>query len=236
MAEAKKQKLGDMLIDAGLIDDFQLRSALSHQRNWGGKLGTILIDLAFVREDELARVISEKLSIPYVNLFEPEVPEAVFKLIKPDVAKKYVVMPVRQEGKALVLAMLDPLDMEAIDDIRFITGLAIRPALALESEILDAIRKYYDRENVVRKQLQSPLYQRATTGGKMEIIRGSDLNMSKNLAVDESSPILSKADTAQQSLLDTRIRIDSLITLLIEKKLISRDELVSMIYQKKMGL
>ena len=84
MAEAKK--LGDMLKDAGLIDDFQLQTALSHQRNWGGKLGAILIELAFVKENDVSRLVAQKLHIPYVNLFEPEVSPEVIKLIKPETA------------------------------------------------------------------------------------------------------------------------------------------------------
>jgi type IV pilus assembly protein PilB len=235
MAETKK--LGDMLKEAGLIDDFQLESALSHQRNWGGKLGSIFIELEFVREEDLARVIAEKLRTPYVSLFEPEIPESVIKLIKPEIAKKYHVVPAKRDKSTLTLAMSDPLDIEAIDGIRFITGLNIKPSLALESEIRDAIKKYYDGEEVVRKQTRTPFYQRAhSTGGKMEIIRGSDLNAKKTASSDAASPILSKEESVQQALLDTKIRIEALTTLLVEKGLISRDELVSMIYQKKMGL
>jgi type II secretion system (T2SS) protein E len=235
MAEAKK--IGDMLKEAGLIDEFQLQSALSHQRNWGGKLGHILIELEFVREEELARVIAEKLKIPYVNLFEPEVPEAVLKLVKPEIAKKYHVVPAKKDKGMLVLAMVDPLDIEAIDTIRFATGLNIKPTLALESEIRDAIRKYYDGEEIVRKQPKVPFYQRThSTGGKMELIRGSDLNMPKLEVGGAHSPILSKEDSVNQALQDSRMRLDALSTLLIEKGIITREELVSMIYQKKMGL
>lgn len=236
MAEVKK-KLGDMLKDAGILDDFQLQTALAHQRNWGGKLGAILIEMDFVKEEQLARVISDKLRIPYVKLFEPEVPEAVVKLIKPEIAKKYQVMPVKKEGGALVLAMLDPLDIEAMDEIRFITGLSIKPSLALDSEIKDAIRKYYDGEAVDRKQTETPFYHRQQgSGGKMEVIHGSDLNMPKAFTSDASSPVLSREDTAQQSLEDNRQRLDALIALLIEKELITREELISMIYHKKIGL
>ena len=234
MAEVKK--LGDMLKEAGLIDDFQLETALSHQRNWGGKLGAVLIELAFVKEEDVSRVIAQKFQIPYVNLFEPEVPQGVIKLIKPETAKKYHVLPVKKEGVSLILAMLDPLDIEAMDEIRFITGLTIKPSLALESEIRDAIRKYYDGETVVRKQEQSPFQPGASSGGKMELIRGSDLSMEKVSASEASSSTLSSDDTTKQSLEDYRMRLDAIINLLIEKKLISREELVSMIYQKKMGL
>ena len=235
MAEAKK--LGDMLKEAGLIDDFQLQSALSHQRSWGGKLGAIFLELEFVREEEVARVIAEKLRIPYVNLFEPEIPEAVIRLIKPEIAKKYQVMPAKKEGGALLLAMSDPLDIQAIDAIRFATGLNIKPSLAMTSEIGDAIKHYYDKEEVTRKKGLNPFIQRGSSSdGKMEIIRGSDLNMPKAAESDASSAILSKDDNAQQSMTDDRMRIDALISLLIEKGLITREELAKMILQKKMGL
>jgi Type II secretion system (T2SS), protein E, N-terminal domain len=236
MVEVKK-KLGDMLKDVGIIDDFQLQTALSHQRSWGGKLGAILIDLDFVKEEQLAKVISDKLQIPYVNLFEPEVPQAVIKLIKPEIAKKYQAVPAKKEGGVLLLAMLNPLDIEAMDEIRFITGLTIKPSLALKSEIKDAIRKYYDGEDVVRKQAATPFYHREhDSGGKMEVIHGSDLSMPKALTSDASSPILTREDNAQQSLDDNRLRLDALISLLIDKELITREELMSMIFHKKMGV
>jgi hypothetical protein len=230
------KKLGDMLKEARLIDDFQLQSALSHQRNWGGKLGNILIELEFVREEDLARVMSEILRIPYINLFEPAIPEAVLKLIKGDIAKKHHVVPVRKEGSTLTLAMFDPLDIEAMDEIRFITGLSIKPSLAMGSEIRDAIRKYYDGEEVDRRHAKELYHQPTQAVGKMEIIRGSDLIMPKTAASEVESSLLSKEDSAQQTLADTRVRLDSLISVLIEKKLITRDELATMIYQKKMGL
>jgi hypothetical protein len=232
------KKLGDMLKEAGLIDDFQLESALSHQRNWGGKLGAILIELEFVREDEIARVISEKLRTPYINLFESEIPAEIIGLIKADVAKKFHVVPVKKDKTTLTLAMSDPLDIEAIDAIRFVTNLNIKPMLAMESEIRDAIKKYYEGEDIFRKPPTAPLYHQAhSSGGKMEIIRGSDLNMPKGPQMnDDSSPILSKEESMNQAFLDNKIRIDALIALLIEKEFITREELFNMIYQKKLGL
>jgi hypothetical protein len=227
---AEKKKLGDFLKEAGLIDDFQLQTALSHQRNWGGKLGSILVELEFVREEELARVIAEKMRIPYENLFEPELPAASIALIKADVAKKYGVMPVRKEGNSIVIAMSDPLDIEAIDDLRFSTGFVVKPALALESEIKDAIRKYYDGEELVRKPKPAVPFGKT---GKMEIIFGSDLMTNSSevqvapTAQDEASRLGSQED---------RLRLDALITLLIEKNIINREDLVKMIYQKKIGL
>lgn len=233
---AETRKLGDILKEAGLIDDFQLQSALGQQRNWGGKLGSILIDLEFIREEDLARVMSEILRIPYVNLFEPEISDAVIKMIKAEVAKKYQVVPVKKEGGALVLAMFDPLDLEAIDEIRFITGLNIKPSLAMKSEIRDAISKYYDGEQIDRTHAKSLYRQPVKASGKMELIRGSDLMMPKTEETDESSPLLSRDATAQLTLADMSVRLDALISVLTEKGTITRDELVKMIYQKKIGL
>jgi hypothetical protein len=226
---AEKKKLGDFLKEAGLIDDFQLQTALSHQRNWGGKLGSILVELEFIREEELARVIAEKMGIPYVNLFDPEIPAASVSLIKVDVAKKYGVVPVRKEGSSIVIAMSDPMDMEAIDDLRFCTGLMVKPALALESEIKDAIRKYYDGEDVVRKP-KEVLFVKT---GKMETIFGSDL-MTSSREAQVATATQDKA--SRQGSPDDHLRLDALITLLIEKKIINREDLVKMIYQKKIGL
>ena len=233
---AETRKLGDILKEAGLIDDFQLQSALSQQRNWGGKLGAILLELEFVREEDLARVMAEILRIPYVNLFEPEIAESVIRMIKAEIAKKYQVVPVKKEGGALFLAMFDPLDLEAIDEIRFITGLNIKPTLAMKSEIKDAIRKYYDGEQIDRTHAKSLYHHPTKASGKMELIRGSDLMMPKSEEADESSALMSRDATAQMTMADMSVRLDALSSVLIEKGIITRDELVKMIYQKKIGL
>ncbi len=234
MAETKK--IGELLKEAGYIDDFQLETALSHQRNWGGKLGSVLIELEFITEENVARVIAEKLHTPYHSLFDPEIPQAVIKTLKADIAKKYQVVPVKKSKGELVIAMSDPLDIDAIDAIRFATGLNVKPSLALESEIRDAIKKYYDGEQVVRKEFKKPFHQRKSSEEKMEIIRGSDLKMPKLAEPDPQSPILPKEDTEQQSLADLKLKLDALISVLIEDGVITREKFVSMVYQKKIGL
>jgi len=232
------KKLGDILKEAGLIDDFQLQSSLAFQRNWGGKLGSILIELEFIKEEELALIISKKLGIPYIDPFDPEISESVIKLIKPVVAKKYQVLPARKEKGVLVLVMSDPLDIESIDEIRFITGLTVKPALALESEVRDAIRKYYDHEEFIRKKSTgSPFHPRGrSASGKMEIIRGSGLNIQNVEPGNAASPLPLKPNDLYLEAQDIKIRLNSLLALLIEKGLIAREELVTMIYQKKTGL
>lgn len=227
---AERKKLGDLLKEAGLIDDFQLEAALSHQRNWGGKLGAIMVELEFVREEDIARVIAEKLHIPYANLFDPEIPAEIIAIIKPEIAKKFGVMPVGKEGKSLVLALSDPMDFDIIDNIRFNTGMAIKPVLSMASEIKDAIRKYYDNEPVTRKDV--PTFRDAEhAAGKMEIVR----EIPDITTTEWNQQFQQQQDMQQlrQDVSNQKIVLDALTSLLIERGLILRNELAKIIDQKK---
>lgn len=229
----ERKKLGDLLKEAGVIDDFQLEAALSHQRNWGGKLGTIVVELEFAREEDIANVIAEKLNIPYQNLFEPELPADVTKLLKGDMAKKFGVMPVRKDAHGLVLAMSDPMDIETMDNIRFITNLNIQPVLAMASEIKDAIRKYYDGEPVSRTE-QVSFREAAQKSEKLEIVR--EIPDIASAEYNQSFQQQEDAKKVLQDLKHQKVILESLITLLLEKKIISRDELAKLIEQKKLGI
>jgi len=223
---AERKKVGDLLKEAGLIDDFQLEAALSHQRNWGGKLGSILVELEFAREEDIARVIAEKLNIPYQNLFDPESPDDMVKVLKGDMAKKFGVMPVRKEANSLVLAMSDPMDIETMDNVRFITGLNIKPVLAMASEIRDAIRKYYDGEPVTRAE-KFTFRESAKKSNKLEIVRE---------VPDISATEFNQQFQQQQDVSNQKVILDALVALLMEKEFFTRDELAKMIEQKKLGL
>jgi len=229
---AEQKKLGDLLKEAGLIDDFQLEAALSHQRNWGGKLGSIIVELEFAREGDIARVISEKMGVPYIDLFEPELSPDIFKVLKADMAKKFGVVPVRKEANTLVLAMSDPLDIETMDNVRFITGFSIKPVLAMTSEIKDAIRKYYDGEPVTR-QSRASFRESATQASKLELAR----EMPDSFTTEWNQQYQQQdVQSFRQDLATQKIVIEALTTLLIEKEFFTRDELVKRIEQKKPGL
>ena len=94
MAEKIGEKLGDLLVKAGLIDEIQLQSALGHQRKWGGKLGKCLVDLGFIEEVELLKFLSEKSKIQAVDLSQSHIPDQAFSMVPEAVAKKYGVVPV----------------------------------------------------------------------------------------------------------------------------------------------
>jgi type IV pilus assembly protein PilB len=230
---AERKKLGILLKEAGLIDEYQLAAALSHQHNWGGKLGSIIVDLEFAREEDIARIISETMGVPYVNLFEPEISPDVIRLLKADIAKKFDVIPVKKEStNTLVLAMSDPFDIATMDNIRFVTGLTIKPVLSMASEIKDAIRKYYDGETVIRKDA-AWFRDTAKLATQLEIVREvpSIATTERNQQAQQQDP-----QSVQQEIATQKTVLDALISILIEKDIITRGEIAKFIEQKKLGL
>jgi len=224
----ERKKLGTLLMEAGLIDEYQLAAALSHQHNWGGKLGSIIIELGFAREEDIARIISEKMRVPYVDLFEPEIPLDVIKILKAEIAKKYGVIPVKKEANTLTLAMSDPLDIETMDIIRFVTDLTIKPVLSMASEIKDAIRKYYDGEKLIRKDAEWLRYT-AKLATPMDIVR--EVPGIGATEQNQQSP-----QSVQQEIATLKMVQEALVALFIEKGFITRDEIEKFIEQKMLGL
>lgn len=229
VAMAERKRLGDILKEAGKIDEFQLQSALSHQRNWKGKLGAILVELGFIKESELSLVLSEKLRIPRVDLFDPEVPSGTIDLLKPDIVKKLNAIPVKVEGRVLTVAISDPMDMEALDEVRFITGLAVKPALAMDSEIRDAIKKYYDHEQVTHREAPTIHEKFAAGPANMEIMRDNpDMGRAAIAEGQQAAAVRQEPATA-------RDLMEALITLLVGKGLMTREELAETLRHRKNG-
>src|SRR5262245_21762805 len=136
-------KLGEMLIKARLINQEQLNKALEAQKVNGGKLGYNLVKLGFVKEDDITQLLSQQYGVPAVNLRNVQVDEAVVKLIPSEVAQKYLIMPVQRMVSTLTIAMVDPTNVFAMDDIKFMTGYNVEPVVASEVAIKDGIDKYY---------------------------------------------------------------------------------------------
>src|SRR5436309_11631975 len=136
-------KIGEMLLKAGYISQEQLHEALEHQKRNGGKLGYNLVKMGFVREDDITDLLSEQYGVPSINLRHFEIDEAVIKLIPTDVAQKYLVVPVNRTGATLTIAMVDPTNVFAMDDIKFMTGYNVEPVVASEIAIREAIDHYY---------------------------------------------------------------------------------------------
>ncbi len=136
-------KLGEMLIKAGLINQDQLDKTLEYQKVNGGKLGYNLVKLGIVLEEDITRLLSQQYGVPSISIKDMEIDEAVVRLIPSEVAQKYLIMPVRRKGATLTLAMVDPTNVFAMDDIKFMTGYNVDPVVASEITIKDAIDKYY---------------------------------------------------------------------------------------------
>ncbi len=136
-------KLGEILVRENLISPQHLREALDYQREHGGRLGYNLVKLGLVSDDMITAVLSRQYGIPSVNLDLFQIDEHVLQLIPQEVAQKYSVLPLSRVGASLTLAMVDPTNVFAMDDIKFMTGLNVEPVVVAEASIQQAIAKYY---------------------------------------------------------------------------------------------
>ena len=136
-------KLGEILVRENLISPQHLREALDYQREHGGRLGFNLVKLGLVSDDMITAVLSRQYGIPSVNLDLFHIEEPVLRLIPREVAQKYSVLPLSRVGATLTLAMVDPTNVFAMDDIKFMTGLNVEPVVVAEASIQQAIAKYY---------------------------------------------------------------------------------------------
>jgi len=136
-------RLGAMLVSSGLITDEQLKKALASQKTEGGRLGSILVKLGFIQEDKLMTFLSKQYGVPYVDLNKFEINPAVIKHIPADVAQKYRIMPINRTGSTITIAMVDPSNIFAIDDIKFMTGYNVEAVVATEGAIVESIKKNY---------------------------------------------------------------------------------------------
>jgi type IV pilus assembly protein PilB len=136
-------KLGEILVRENLITAQQLRETLDYQRANGGRLGSNLVRLGYVSDDVVTAVLSRQYGVPSINLDLFQIEKEVIKLISEDVALKYSVLPISKVGATLTLAMADPTNVFAMDDIKFMTGLNVEPVIASETSIQTAIAKYY---------------------------------------------------------------------------------------------
>ena len=142
-AKGMSGKLGEILIRDNLITPEQLKQALEHQKTSGGRLGSSLVKLGFVGDEEITAVLSRQYGVPSINLAYFEIDPAVTKLIPMETAMKYSVLALSRVGSSLTVAMVDPTNVFAMDDIKFMTGFNVEPVVASESAILDAIKKNY---------------------------------------------------------------------------------------------
>jgi type IV pilus assembly protein PilB len=136
-------KLGELLLKESMVSPQQLQEAVSHQKLNGGKLGKAFVALGFVKDEEITSLLSRQYGVPSINLDHFEVDPAIIKIIPAETARKYQVLPLSRSGATLTIAMADPTNVFAMDDIKFMTGYNVEPVVASESALDDAIDRYY---------------------------------------------------------------------------------------------
>jgi type IV pilus assembly protein PilB len=148
-------RLGEMLVKSKLITEEQLKKALSQQSTGGGRLGSNLVKLGYISEEDITSFLSKQFGVPSINLAHFEIDASVIKLVPAETAQKHMVIPINRKGNALTVAMADPSNVFAIDDIRFLCGFKVEPVVAAESSIRNAINKHYDSAGAVQEIMKN---------------------------------------------------------------------------------
>src|SRR5215467_9553132 len=136
-------RIGELLLKEKRISPAQLQEALNYQKTNGGKLGFNLVKLGFVKDEEITALLSKQYGVPSINLSQFEIDPAIVKLIPAETAQKYQIVPLSRAGATLTIAMTDPTNVFAMDDIKFMRGYNVEPVVASETAVSDAITRYY---------------------------------------------------------------------------------------------
>jgi type IV pilus assembly protein PilB len=185
-------KLGELLLKENLVSPQQLQEALNHQKMSGGKLGKAFVSLGFVKDEQITTLLSRQYGVPSINLDHFEVDPAIIKIIPAETARKYQVLPLSRSGATLTIAMADPTNVFAMDDIKFMTGYNVEPVVASESALEDAIEKYYGstRSLELRRETAPPGGGFSGGGANLkEVMEGPTLSVDDMAAIGGLSEI-----------------------------------------------
>jgi type IV pilus assembly protein PilB len=159
LAKPEKKRLGDILVEFKVITETQLQDALKVQKETGVRLGQALIQLGIVTEQRMNEVLEFQLGIPQVALHKYRLDPKVVKLISGELARRHKIVPVERRGNKIRLAMMDPLNLVAIDDVQLQTGMEVEPVIASEREIDQVISRYFGLTDSVKQAFGSQLHQ-----------------------------------------------------------------------------
>jgi type IV pilus assembly protein PilB len=136
-------RIGELLLKEKLITPEQLQQALAQQKSNGGKLGFNLVKMGFVKDEQITALLSKQYGVPSINLAQFKIDPTIVKLVPTETARKYQIIPLSRSGSTLTIAMTDPTNVFAMDDIKFMTGYTVEPVVASEVAITEAVEKYY---------------------------------------------------------------------------------------------
>jgi type IV pilus assembly protein PilB len=183
-------RLGELLTKASLITQDQLKEALKVQKETAGKLGETLIKLGFVSEEDITECLSQQFGVPSINLAHFEIDANVIKLIPADVARKYNILPVNKTGATITIAMADPTNVFAMDDIKFMTGYNVEPVVASELGIKAAIDNYYGTTSALELKRVMEDLQSSETADLEVLEEDEDLDVATLAAESEEAPVV----------------------------------------------
>ena len=138
-----KKRLCDVLLEQRLITEEQLRECINLQRQSGSNLASVLVEKGYLDEEDLVVTLSEQLGIPHIRVAHYSIPQEVLDEVPETLARQYQMLPVSVTGDVLTLAMSDPLNIMALDDLRMLTSYEIEPVVAVQSELIETIEKHY---------------------------------------------------------------------------------------------
>src|SRR5438093_1241660 len=168
LGQPQTRRLGDLLVAEGLITEAQLRQALAEQKGKTEKLGSILARLGFITEEQLIGFLSRQYGIPSITLSNIDVDAETLRLVPAPIARKYEVLPVKRIGGTLTLAMADPTNVFALDDVAFMTSLQILPVVAPQAAIRKAIEKHYEAGQASMIEMMTEI----TADANVEVLEG----------------------------------------------------------------
>src|SRR5689334_13551051 len=181
-------RIGELLLKEKRISAEQLQEALNYQRTNGGKLGANLVKLGYVKDEEITALLSKQYGVPSIALNQFEIDPAVIKLVPAETARKYQIVPLSRAGATLTIAMTDPTNVFAMDDVKFMTGYNVEPVVASETAVTDSIDKYYAAAG-------APQTNKESRGGNAAIVQ-------------DGPPPESALDAAARSLSDLPAMLD----------------------------
>ncbi len=188
--ETSASKLGDLLIEAGKLTAAQLAQALDAQQLDGGRLGTHLVTLGFLSERELVDFLSDRYGVPPVDLKAIEIDESLLALIPADVARKYTILPVAKAGARLTVAMADPTNVFALDDIKFMTGYNVDPVVTTDSALRAAIDRCYGSTHAIELKKVMEHIAEADEADLELLEEESDIDLAEITEQSEEAPVV----------------------------------------------
>jgi type IV pilus assembly protein PilB len=247
---ARRPSIGEILVRAGVIDEYQLRSALGEQKRWGRRLGATLLKMGFVEEQDLVRGLAEQLGLPVAQLEGKRIHQSVLDLVPGDFAQKHLCLPlfVKREsgGDTLFVGMEDPGNLEVFDDLCFRTGMKVKPVMVAPSELCEAIDRCYrgvgtgpfEQLEIVPHETTSPeppadldADEATLELGEEEDFAFVDEMPGAETAARPPAPESPTAGSESKAEASNRMILRALTQILIEKDLVGRDEFYARVRQ-----